>query len=70
MTMTTNTRRVVFVVEHEMRDYGGDGNQDFIDELRFISRLGIGALHWSSYCVRDGQGPVRLNISFDGVEEV
>ena len=70
--MTTNTRRVVFVVEHDMPDNDGwqNGDQNFMDELSFMNRLGIGALNWSSYYVRDGQGPVRLNIRYDGVEEV
>ena len=66
----TNTRRVVFVVEHEMLDDTDNGDQNFIDELKFMNRLGVGALNWSSYCISEGQDPVRLNISYDGVEEV
>ena len=65
----SNTRRVVFVIEHDMPDRG-DSHENFKDELSLMAKLEMSPWDWSSYCVRDGQDPVRLNISYDGVEEV
>lgn len=67
--MTNDTRRVVFVIEHELPDHG-DKHKNFLDELSFINRLELSPWDWNSYCIAEGQDPVRLNISYDGVEEV
>ena len=67
--MTNDTRRVVFVIEHVMQDHG-DKHKNFQDELSLMTKLLLSPWDWSSYCVAEGQDPVRLNISYDGVEEI
>ncbi len=58
------TKRIVYVIELDVPEHMGN-------DPYYINEMFKGTLvTWSSYCPLEDNAPIRLNISYDKVEEV